>query len=532
MGPFFVASLIPTLSVALLLLGTTLRRAPSSRGLAALSAAVALWCIVLGLCSLDEGPARTLGGHLAASGAFIAATFLHAAWELTGGKSRGLVRFGYGIAAALTVLGALAPGVAYDPRDLSRGPLFWPTMALAVVAAVVPSVRLVVQLRRSTPEARGPLKGLLLAGALCFTGGLLNAVLLAHGLAFPLGVHLVLASLLVLADVVRRYGPAAERRVLERSLAYAALGSVLSAGFLFGALLLGAQAAAFQPASFTTLLVLLGAALAVEPLRQSLAERLGRRLAPDAAPAAELARALAGAETRADQAGRLAELGQLSAAVAHELRNPLGVIGAHAKLLGRSGADPEALAAIHHELQRATRFTDELLRYGRPRPLELREVDAGATLALALSTARQGLGPLAPEVTATVQGDGVTLEADQGQLVQLCLILVENALLALPAGGRVQLCATRDGARVRLTFDDDGPGVPEAIEARLFQPFVTARPREGPRIGTGLGLAIARGIAERHGGTLTHERSPLGGARFVLTLAARQPVLAAAASAT
>ena len=80
-----------------------------------------------------------------------------------------------------------------------------------------------------------------------------------------------------------------------------------------------------------------------------------------------------------------------------------------------------------------------------------------------------------------------------------------------------------DGERLRLRVEDDGAGILPELLPRLFQPFVTGRPR-----GNGLGLAIARGIAERHGGSIEAGRSDLGGARFEVTLPRLQPVLAAA----
>ena len=85
----------------------------------------------------------------------------------------------------------------------------------------------------------------------------------------------------------------------------------------------------------------------------------------------------------------------------------------------------------------------------------------------------------------------------------------------------VQIVASRP---VRITIDDDGPGLPDELRGRLFDAFVTGRGRKGPRPGTGLGLAIAQGIAQRHRGTLTAAsgHNSLGGARFVMELPPRQ----------
>ena len=120
----------------------------------------------------------------------------------------------------------------------------------------------------------------------------------------------------------------------------------------------------------------------------------------------------------------------------------------------------------------------------------------------------EGLSSLA----LAVRDDGLRIEADRAALVDAIVILASNAAIAVAGAGRVTIAA--DAARI--TVSDTGPGVPAAIAARLFQPFVTGRGRDHAHPGTGLGLAIARSIAERHGGTLHHERPPDGGARFVL----------------
>ena len=95
----------------------------------------------------------------------------------------------------------------------------------------------------------------------------------------------------------------------------------------------------------------------------------------------------------------LAEIGALASAVAHEVRNPLGILGAHLSILERKDVDPETLAAMREQIDRASGFVDDLLTYGRPRPLELRLIDVVATIELAISTARQGAPFDASDIT-------------------------------------------------------------------------------------------------------------------------------------
>ncbi len=530
MGPLFAYSLVPVLSVAFLLFFTAALHGRNARGLACFCLAVAVWSGVLFLICIPA--TAPFGERLAAAGAFIAAGFLHAAYDVTGQKRYGLVLFAYAVAVGITLLGVLEPNVLYGPLAMRRGPLFWPAMALAVSAATVPLATLASSYRAAPPDKRRAMRGLALAGVLCYSGGLGNTLLLSSGRALPVGMYLVLGALLVLAHVIRLHQPPHDRHLLERSLLYSGLAALLSAGFLFGVMSLMSTATEPLLAQYRVgaLFLLCMAALAVEPLRQQLQAWLGKRLLRGRADAGDLALALAAQEARADQAERLAELGQFASAVAHEVRNPLGVLSAHLKLLERQGVSSDSVGAMREQIERAGHFVDELLRYGRPRPLEPRLVDLDATVALAFSTAKQGLGGAAPEVALERAGAGEAplVEADQAQLLQVLVVLFENALLALAEVEPRRLRVTRqaEGERVLLVVEDSGKGIPKELLPRLFQPFVTGRGRDGPRPGTGLGLAIARGIVERHGGAIRAGASAeLGGARFEVALPRVQRLL-------
>ncbi|MBZ4422431.1 HAMP domain-containing sensor histidine kinase [Myxococcus sp. RHSTA-1-4] len=535
MGPLFAYSLVPVLSVALLLCFTAALRGRNARGLALYCLATALWSGALLLLCIPRW--AWVGERFVAAGAFIAATYLHAAYDVTRQRSYRLVVLAYAVAVVVAGLGVFLPNLLHGPLAMTRGPLFWPSMALAVSAAAVPLAHLARSYRHEAPERRPVLRSLGIAGVLAYSGSIGNALLLSGGYALPFGMYLVLAALLVLAHVLNAHQAPGDRRLMERSLVYSAMAAVLSAGFLFGVLTLMAGSgqpflAEYRAGAFFLLAL---AALAFEPVRQGLQEWLGRRLLKGRATGSDLAAALATQEARADQAARLAELGQFTSAVAHEVRNPLGVLAAHLKLVERRGGDPESLAAMREQIERASHFVDELLRYGRPRPLDLRRVDVPSILALSYSTARQGLGALAPEVAFEPPvSESLEVEADQAQLSQVFVILLENSLLALRdvPSPRLRVQCMCDARTLRVRFEDSGPGIPAELLPRLFQPFVTGRKREGPRPGTGLGLAIARGIVERHGGNIRAGRSEsLGGALFEVEMPLIQPAsLAAAAS--
>lgn len=531
MRSLYAYSLVPVLSVSLLLFTTALRRGRGAYGLAAFALTVALWSF--SLFTIWIPPLADAGERFAAIGAFISAGYLHAAYDVTRQRSYRLVVFAYVVALVITGAGALRPGLLYGPRAMVAGPLFWPSMALSITAALVPLVHLYRRYREVDPAERASLRWLGVAGVLTYVGGLSNAVLLSHGYPLPYSMFFVLGGLLVVGHVLRSHEPTHERKLLERSLLYSAVAAFLSAGFLFGVvtLLQGSNEPFVGQYRIGALFLLFMAALAFEPIRQQLSELVGRRVVRNRAPATAVARGLVEQEARAEHAQRLAEIGALASAVAHEVRNPLGVLSAHLKILERKDVDPDTVASMREQIHRASVFVDDLLTYGRPRPLELRLFDLVATVKLAASTARQGSPLDTDHITFDLDDapDELLVEADQAQIAQALVVLFDNAIVAVGERDGPQRVVARcrtEGDEHVVVVEDSGPGVPGAVRGRLFEPFVTSRKREGPRPGTGLGLAIAKRIFERHHGRITLEDGEVGGACFTIRLPKIQPVLA------
>jgi two-component system OmpR family sensor kinase len=212
------------------------------------------------------------------------------------------------------------------------------------------------------------------------------------------------------------------------------------------------------------------------------------------------------------RAERLAAVGQMAAMVAHEVRNPLGVVRGQVELLRErlapAGRDAERVEEILAEIERVNQLTHEFLTLAREAPLERAPVDVTALAEEVAGAARLA----APAATIEVEGEPVTALGDAGRLRQALLNLALNAAQVGGDGVTVRLAVARAGGVVRVTVSDDGPGVPPALAATLFEPFVSGR--EG---GSGLGLAVAARIAERHGGRLALEPSERG-ARFALTI--------------
>ncbi len=532
MTPLYVYSLIPVLSVSLLLFLSLLLYGRSLRGLTCYCGAVALWTAVLVSLAFPNGP--EIGRRLAQVGAFVAAAFIHTAYDFTRQRNYAFVWFVYAVAAAITLLGVFWPGLLYAPTTLEPGPAYWPVNLLSVAAAAIP----LLQIARAYPSADAPtrrqLRTLAFSGALGSFGAMLNSFTLTHGMIVPYPMLLVLASLLLLTSLLRQAQQAAGRQLLDRSLLYAAMTAFLWAGFLFGAMTLMNQSAEplLRQYRFGAFFLLCMAALAFEPARQHVQQLIGRRLLRRHVGSHELAEQLAQQEQRADQAERLAEIGTFVSAVAHEIRNPLGVIAANLRLLESGAPQAEVLNAVRNQVERASTFVDDLLQYGRPRPLELRLIDVANTIRLAHSTVIQG----EPDA-ASITWDGLDrlpnliIEADQGQIMQVMIILLANAVHTLEAQPR-RVCrvrAAKQDGEICIGVDDNGTGIPEALRGRLFEPFVSGRKRQGKHTGTGLGLAIAKGIVERHQGSLrVAPGSELGGASFEVHLPMVQRIVPAA----
>ncbi len=256
----------------------------------------------------------------------------------------------------------------------------------------------------------------------------------------------------------------------------------------------------------------------IETLRRDL-----RRIAIVAAAAASVllafavawsrsARRLAQLEQRAAREQRLVALGSMSSVMAHELRNPLASLKGHAQLLAEDledAGDTKRHAKAERvvaEAERLELLTTTLLDFVRDGPIERMNVSPAELVERSIA------GLPEDRVRVDLASAPTAMEIDAGRLARAIHNLVDNALQASPEEP-VELKLATDREDIVVAVRDHGPGLPPGSEAQIFEPFVTTRVR-----GTGLGLAVARRIAEQHGGTLSGENHPAGGALFTLRL--------------
>ena len=224
---------------------------------------------------------------------------------------------------------------------------------------------------------------------------------------------------------------------------------------------------------------------------------------------------------------RLTAAGQLSASLAHEIRNPLASISGAAGILQRGQASPqsqgECLEILAKESQRLNKLLTNFLTFARPRLPRMQEMEAADLLhSVMLLTQHAATGRT---VELTERADEAMLRCDPEQIKQLLLNLLLNAVEASPAHGTVTLQGTRLAAGYRITVRDSGAGISEDARDHLFEPFFTTKPT-----GTGLGLAIAATIAAQHGAELHCTAGEPHGTLFTLELP-YAPVAVAAAEA-
>jgi C4-dicarboxylate-specific signal transduction histidine kinase len=223
------------------------------------------------------------------------------------------------------------------------------------------------------------------------------------------------------------------------------------------------------------------------------------------------------------QSEKMAAVGQLSAGLAHEVKNPLAGILGFAQLTRRSLDNPETISrnldVIERETRRCTEIIGNLMRFSRQEPSERVATDINDAVARAIGLVDHQLGLQGIQITKQLGSKLPVVLSNANQLQQVVMNLLINAQQAMaPDGGKVTIRTQAVGANVLIEVEDSGPGVPAEIRSRIFEPFFTTK-RAGQ--GTGLGLSVSYGIIRDNDGDISVGDAPGGGARFTITLPAR-----------
>jgi two-component system C4-dicarboxylate transport sensor histidine kinase DctB len=316
-----------------------------------------------------------------------------------------------------------------------------------------------------------------------------------------------------------------ELRAIRQTALIGGLGAGFAAAFLISLFVYGRLRRKSQRER-------LAAAQALRAVSEDLERRIGQRTAELSVANTQLQEKVADLErteailrkTKDDavQAGKLAVLGQMAAGVSHELNQPLSALqmlagnGVTLLDMGETGEVRDNLVAIGELAGRMGRIVGPLKSFARKTPGELRPVrlDAAIDNALMLLSAVTARTPV--RVDIGLQPPHLHVRADAVRLEQVLVNLIRNGVQAMAGlpDARLEIAATAEGGRVRLTIRDHGPGFSAEALAHLFEPFYTTKDQGE---GLGLGLTISRAIIERFGGSLRGENASPG-ARFEILL--------------
>lgn len=327
--------------------------------------------------------------------------------------------------------------------------------------------------------------------ALCAQLGGANGPLFAWALALPVGIAALIEE--ELAAVVA-----------------ACITSVASAAVL----LFVARA---DPSTFSIWMLLYAASVFIA-VRASLSYRNYRRVE------LEQKRRLEESERRRERSERLALIGQLASGVAHEVKNPLSIALLQLDFLSRESSAKDRVESVQRALDRVAQILGDLKDFSRalPADAQLEAVTAEDVIRETLRLADVRLKGLA-RVETNMGSPLPKVRAQPRQLSQVLLNLLINAADAIESERQkddafIRIAAKAHDGKVRISVEDNGPGIPEHVRERLFEPFFTTKADKG----TGLGLALSREYVERFGGNIAAEERPGGGARFVIDLVAAE----------
>lgn len=224
------------------------------------------------------------------------------------------------------------------------------------------------------------------------------------------------------------------------------------------------------------------------------------------------------------QSEKLAAVGQLTAGIVHDVKNPLAVIKGLAELLqeepGLEAYANKDLALIRESATKANQIVSDLLTFSRQSTPEMQQQDLKATVEAALRITTYLTRKAHVQVITALPEQAVYVTYDAQQIEQVLINLIQNAIQAMPKGGTLRMSLSQADEAIALAVQDTGVGIPSENLRRIFDPFFTTKPAGE---GTGLGLSVSYGIITRHHGRIDVESVVGQGTTFTILLPKRQP---------
>jgi len=230
------------------------------------------------------------------------------------------------------------------------------------------------------------------------------------------------------------------------------------------------------------------------------------------------------ANQRLLQAAKLASVGELASGMAHEINNPIGIILGRTDYIlatqdGLSAEAKEDLRVVRSQAERVASTVRSLLTFARPSPLSVQRVDLAQLVDEAVKLEVPRCRTAAVEIKCSSSGKIPSIQGDPDRLQQVLINVMNNAIDAMPQGGRLGISLANGGSQVVVDISDTGKGITEEDQARIFDPFFTTKPAGK---GTGLGLAVSYGIIRDHGGEILVSSLPGRGSTFSIVLPAEE----------
>ena len=233
-------------------------------------------------------------------------------------------------------------------------------------------------------------------------------------------------------------------------------------------------------------------------------------------------RELKASQHRLAESDRMASLGTLAAGIAHQINNPIAVILLAAQYGKLSEKDPtypevarQVIDDIAIEARRCGDIVQSVLQFARGESTDRWPDDLNAAVQRACIVTGQYAGEHNASLEFELPQEPLPVRMNPLEIEQVLINLIRNAVESKSSGAHIRVRAHRAGDRVRVEISDDGRGLDEAEQKRIFDPFYTTRLNDG---GTGLGLSIAHGTIRGHAGTLSVESTPGGGTTFIVDL--------------